>query len=216
MIVFRKSKLFADNDVNNEKKNDNSGLILGLGLAGSGVLGAGSVIGANKWEEKKIKNLTKERDNKLKKIHSLIEENDAKLKEDLSKVSKEEKEVAEILRNSVKNDSYHKIRTVFDTDKHNYSISINHGPGSEDNPLSDTTQNAIRRWKELLGKVKKINSDHKENYDKYQEDIANTIKDTLEESTKALKKADIIRKAGIAAAGVGALGSGLYYYNKKK
>ena len=49
MIVFRKSKLFADNDVNNEKKNDNSGLVLGLGLAGSGVLGVGSVIGANRY-----------------------------------------------------------------------------------------------------------------------------------------------------------------------
>ena len=209
MIVFRKSKLFADNDVNNEKKNDNSGLVLGLGLAGSGVLGVGSVIGANKY----INNgKVRIQDEYNKSIEDLIKRD----KEHIKGFDRREKEIVDNY-----NEKKKKLNGLIEDNDYLIDSATDKKVKKElfetENYYYDRLKEEKKKYQRALEDIDYDKANWKEDYKIYEDRYKKQFEDDTKKFMKdGLAKSRIIKGVGLGLAGIGALGSGLYYYNKKK
>jgi hypothetical protein len=209
MIVFRKSKLFADNDVNNEKKNDNSGLVLGLGLAGSGVLGVGSVIGANRYINNGKVRIQEEYN---KNIEDLINR-DKKQAEDFKRLEKD------IVDNY--NDKKKKLNGLINDNEYLIDSATDKKTKKElyetENYYYNRLKDEKKEYQNALEDIEYNKANWKEDYKIYEDRYKKQFEDDTKKFMKdGLAKSRIIKGVGLGLAGVGALGSGLYYYNKKK
>ncbi len=222
MIVFRKSKLFADN----EKKNDKSGLVLGLGLAGSGAIGAGSGVWAQSIEEKDIKKLqldyykflesaSKDRSNYLKKAEENRQSNLKEYKETIKpKLNRIDEELDKISKDYFKDiEMADKSKGI---EKYVEELdSLEEAYKEREKPLLEE-RDRLSKESPIVKKIENFNKEYKRKTKEYDE-LFNREKKRYEKDTKKLMtKSNVIRRVGLGLAGVGALGSGLYYYNKKK